>query len=133
MKKKIMIVDDEQSVILSVKTGLDDLEAGYEIIGVNSGEECLDVLKKGEIPNLILLDIKMDDGGDGIDVFNKLKEKQTWKNIPIVFLVDGEDKFDEFFINNVLGKPYIEKPFETTYLKRRIDNVLKEGVDCHHS
>lgn len=128
-----MIVTEDSDTLYFLKKKLNHLYAEYEVIAVDNGEKCLCLLEDNHIPDIILMDIKMDDGMDGIDVFSKLKERQTWKNIPIVFLVDGEDRFDEFFINNVLGKPYIEKPFEITYLKRRIDNVLKAGVDCHHS
>ena len=41
MKKKIMVVDDEPDIIFSVRTIFDDFEEEYEIIGANSGNECL--------------------------------------------------------------------------------------------
>lgn len=122
-----MIVDDEQSVILSVKTGLDDLEAGYEIIGVNSGEECLDILKKGEIPNLILLDIMMPEM-NGWVLYDILNSNASWKDIPVVFLTARTDKIAKG-AGEIYGDDHIEKPFEIKNLKERIDKVLKEKPD----
>ena len=124
MKKKIMIVDDEKGVIFTVKVGLDDLNAGYDIIGVNSGEECFHTLKRGEIPDLILLDIMMPEM-DGWDVFDKLKDSSSWRDIPVVFLTARVDDVAKN-AGKFLAVDYIEKPFEIGDLKRRIDKVLEK-------
>ena len=45
MAKKIMVIDDNPDVALSVKRGLEDLDKEYNVIGTESGEECLELLK----------------------------------------------------------------------------------------
>ena len=90
MRKKILIVDDESDVILTVKTGLEDLDQTYEIMGVTSGKECFELLNKGYQPDLILLDIMMPIV-NGWEVQRRLKENSTWRTIPILFLTAVAD------------------------------------------
>ena len=70
---KIMIVDDEQEVIESIKTIL-ELE-GYEAVGAESGDECLKKLEKESV-DLILMDFFMP-GMDGRMVIEKIREQRS--------------------------------------------------------
>ena len=122
MKKKIIIVDDNTDLVYTVKKVLERLIDGYEVTGAGSGNECFDLLKKGEIPDLILLDIMMPQM-DGWQVFAKLKENPGWREIPIVFLTAKTDEYSKGF-GKISAHDYIEKPFEMSELKVRIDKVL---------
>jgi CheY-like chemotaxis protein len=119
MKKKILVVDDNPSLILSVKAGLDGLASGYEVIGVTGGKECFDFLEKGNLPDLILLDIMMP-LMDGWEVKRKLGEQAEWRKIPIMFLTAVTDKTSKK-LGTIIGKDFIEKPFEILDLKNRLD------------
>ena len=59
MKKKIMVVDDDLDQIHTIKLILGDFIDMYEVIGADSGMQCLQLLKNNHIPDLILLDIMM--------------------------------------------------------------------------
>ena len=59
MKKKVMIVDDEQDQILTIKLFLEDFGEEYDVISADSGEKCLELLRHDKIPDIILLDIMM--------------------------------------------------------------------------
>jgi len=122
MKKKIIIVDDNPDLVYTVKKGLERLIDGCEVTGAGSGNECFDLLKKGEIPDLILLDVMMPQM-DGWQVFAKLKENPGWREIPIVFLTAKTDEYSKGF-GKISAHDYIEKPFEMSELKVRIDKVL---------
>jgi DNA-binding response OmpR family regulator len=111
MKRKIMVVDNDSDITYSIRKRLNRLNAEYEVIGADSGIKCIGLLYDNYIPDLILLDVMMPDM-DGIDVFRKLKENPLWKKIPTVFLVDEDDGFNEFFIDNILDEDYIVKPFD---------------------
>jgi len=123
MGKKIMVVDDNPMLVLTVKEGLNSLASGYKIIEANSGKECFDQLNAGEIPDIILLDIMMPIM-DGWEVQRRLREHASWKKIPVVFLTAKTDTYSKQ-MGSILSKDYIEKPFEITDLKKRIDMVLK--------
>jgi len=122
MKKTIMVVDDNADVIMSVKHGIKDLDAGFDVISVESGQKCLDFLKNNPTPDLILLDIMMPEM-TGWETFDKIKESDSWDNIPIIFLTARNDRIAEN-AGRFLGEDYIEKPFEIADLKKRIDKVL---------
>lgn len=117
-----MVVDDEEDVITSLKAGLDNLTNKYTVIGANSGEECLNLLKKGEKPDLILLDIMMP-GMNGWETFDRLKEGSSWENIPVIFLTALDD--EETRKKGIETNTYrIKKPFEIREIKRFIDRVI---------
>ncbi|MCK5258624.1 MAG: response regulator, partial [Thermoplasmatales archaeon] len=92
-----------------------------------SGRECFELLKKGQIPDLILLDVMMPKM-NGWDVFTKLKETPEWRGISVVFLTAKIDPYSKGF-GTLLANDFIEKPFEISNLKERIDNVL-DRVQC---
>ena len=122
MVKKVMVVDDNPDVVFSVKSGLENISDDFRIMGVESGEKCLELLET-EKPDLILLDIMMP-GMSGWKTFDKIKENESWKNIPIVFLTARTDRVAKN-AGAFLGEDYIEKPFEIHDLKQRVEKALK--------
>jgi DNA-binding response OmpR family regulator len=68
--KKILLVDDEESIHLLYREELE--EQGFEVHSAMSGEEALKILTTLQ-PNLVILDINMP-GMNGIDVLRKIKE-----------------------------------------------------------
>jgi putative two-component system response regulator len=123
MSKKIMIVDDNPSIIFSVKEGLELIDDSFEITGAESGEKCLELLKSGNLPDLILLDIMMP-GMNGWDLFAELDNNIEWKKIPVVFLTAKTDAYSTGF-GKLVSMDYIEKPFDLKDLKKRIDSILE--------
>ncbi len=121
MVKKIMVVDDNPDVIFSVKNGLENVTDDFRIIGVESGEKCLEFLET-EHPDIILLDIMMP-GMSGWKTFDKIKENEAWKQIPVVFLTARTDRVAKN-AGGFLAEDYVEKPFDIKDLKNRIDTVL---------
>jgi CheY-like chemotaxis protein len=121
MGKKIIVVDDNPDVILSVKHGLEEIDEDFQIQGVESGEKCLELLET-EKPDLILLDIMMP-GMSGWKTFDKIKENEQWKQIPVVFLTARTDRVAKN-AGGFLAEDYIEKPFNIEDLHQRIRTVI---------
>ena len=122
MKQKILLVDDNNDFVYSVKKRLEKISEKYEVISATSGKECFELLEHGILPDIILLDIMMP-GMDGWEVFVKLKEKMQWKKIPVVFLTAKTDPYSKCF-GDITADDYIEKPVEINELMERIDKVL---------
>ncbi len=124
MIKKIMVVDDDPDIALSVKRGLEGLGEDFEVTCVSSGIDCIETLKNNQVPDLILLDIMMP-GMSGWELQNRLRENSDWGKIPIVFLTAKTDSFSKTF-GKTISMDYVEKPFEIEDLGRRIKNILKK-------
>ena len=123
MKKKIMVVDDETDQVYTIQQFF-EFSDKYEVIGANSGMECVELLKNKKIPDLILLDIMMPEKS-GWDVFAQLKEKTEWREIPIIFLTALTDEYSKGF-GSISADDYIEKPYDLEELKKRIEKILKK-------
>jgi CheY-like chemotaxis protein len=127
MVKKIMVVDDNNDVIMSIRYGLEDLSKEYQVIGAESGKQCFDILQQNQIPDLIFLDIMMPEMS-GWQIFDKIKTHDSWKTIPIVFLTARTDNTAKS-AGTFLGDDFIEKPFEIEDVKNCINKILGKKSD----
>jgi DNA-binding response OmpR family regulator len=122
-----MIVDDDPDILLSLETVLKSESNEFEIHSVKSGFECLQYLENYEVPDLILLDIAMPDIS-GWSVYDKLKENPKWENIKIIFITARTDNTTKD-TGSFLGDDYIEKPFDSVDLLKKINHVLTKNKD----
>ena len=88
MAKKIMIVEDDPSII----DYLADLftDNGYETCAASNGAEALEIVK-AENPDLITLDFEMPESWGNI-FYRKIQKKEKYQNIPIIIIsgIDAE-------------------------------------------
>jgi CheY-like chemotaxis protein len=124
MVKRIMVVDDEPGVRYTVKNGIEALDKNYQVTAVESGMKCLDMLKNDHLPDLILLDVMMPEMS-GWKTFDIIKENESWRNIPIIFLTARTDMVAKN-AGGFLADDYIEKPTEIPELKKRIDKIINK-------
>jgi len=85
--KKILIVEDEQTLVKALTSKLEN--EGFEAEGAINGEEGMK-LAKSKKPDLILLDVIMP-RMDGMTMLKKLKEDEETKNIPVIMLTNLSD------------------------------------------
>jgi CheY-like chemotaxis protein len=123
MVKTILVVDDNIDVIMSIKYGFEDITQEYQVLGAESGKQCLNLLQNNHTPDIILLDIMMPEMS-GWETFDKLKENQSWRKIPVVFLTARTDKQAKD-AGRFLGDDYIEKPFDINDVKKRVNKILE--------
>jgi putative two-component system response regulator len=121
--KKILIVDDEEDFLFSVKNGLEYITDEYKIQTANNGEKCLNILNK-ETPDLILLDLMMPNM-NGWQVLDTIRGNLKWRDIPI-FLITATENPEFKKTAEELGITYIEKPFTNYWLKEKIDNFFNK-------
>ena len=104
-KKTILVVDDDE-ILLSIAE--DMLKARYKIVIATSGNAAIDILLKGSVPDLILLDIIMPDM-DGWDTYKKLRGISLLKDVPVAFITSLDDKADEKAAEDLGAAGYIVK------------------------
>lgn len=119
MKKQILVVEDERLIAADIQNRLHGM--GYEVAAfASSGEEA--VRKAEELrPDLILMDIVLGAGIDGVEAARRIHASC---NIPIVYLSANitEDKMEEIKATNPFG--LIVKPFEDRELRITIEMTL---------
>lgn len=121
MKKKIMVVDDEENLLELVKVILE--QEGFDVIPVPNGQECLEKLKVIK-PDLILMDMMMPNMS-GRETTEKIRANPKTKNLKIIFLTVA--RFSEIG-KDVLKKmnvlDYITKPFDNEDLVKRVKKLV---------
>ena len=121
MAKKIMVVDDEPSLLELVPAILK--KEGYDIMTASSGQECLDKLKIAK-PDLILMDMMMP-GMSGREATERIRANPKTKDIKVVFLTVA--RFSEVgkeTLSSMKVADYITKPFDNRDLVARVKKIL---------
>ena len=113
MSKKILVVDDETSIVDILKLNLQN--EGYTVFEAYDGEEA--VQKASEVePDLILLDVMLPKL-DGFSVCKKIRETSS---VPILMITAREEEVDKVLGLELGADDYITKPFSVRELMARI-------------
>lgn len=121
LKNKILIVEDEETILELLKTGL--CYEGFEVFCAKNGLECLNVLSNTPI-DIIVLDIMLPD----IDGFELLKKiRKAGLDIPILMLTAKKDIEDRVKGLNLGADDYVTKPFSFKELLARINALLRRA------
>ena len=115
----ILIVDDESSIRQSLRGVLED--EGYKTSVAESGEACLEVLRKRRF-DVVLLDVWLP-GMDGLETLEKIRESE---NAPEVIMISGHGTIETAVRATKLGAyDFLEKPLSVD--KTLI--LLKNAID----
>lgn len=121
-KYRILVVDDSEMnrEILS-----EILNEEYDIIEADSGDTCIDMLRKYETGiSLVLLDIVMP-GMDGFGVLNYMNRHHYLEDIPVI-MISSEDSTETVRRAYEMGvSDYINRPFDAGVVHRRVYNTIK--------
>ncbi|MCK4413907.1 MAG: response regulator [Candidatus Eisenbacteria sp.] len=124
-RKRILVVDDEVYMLHILEFSL-HME-GMEVISAASGQEALQKIAE-EPPDLIILDVLMPEM-DGYEVCRRLKQEESTRSIPIVFLTAKDSRKDRTFGLDLGADAYITKPFSPQTL---VDTITELLEDVHH-
>ena len=112
--KKILIVDDEQDIVESLKFVLEG--CNYSCYCAYNGEDGLNLARE-IIPDLIILDVMMP-RINGYKISRLLKFDKKYQNIPILMITARSQEEDKLIGEETGANEYITKPFD-------LDEVLK--------
>ena len=120
--KKILIADDQLEIRELIK--LIFRIKNYHIFTAKSGREAIEVAKT-EIPDLIIMDIKMSGEIDGLEATQILKNDPETKNCSII-LMSGKDQREEIEKGYEAGASgYFVKPFDPDDLIKKVEEILE--------
>jgi two-component system nitrogen regulation response regulator NtrX len=115
----ILIVDDESGIRQSLKGALED--EGYKASTAESGEACLDLLKKRSF-DVVLLDIWLP-GMDGLETLEKIKLSQ---DAPEVIMISGHGTIETAVRTTKLGAfDFLEKPLSLEKMLILVKNAVE--------
>ena len=119
-----MIVDDEADIREILAFNLS--AAGYSTLECGTAEAALAQIRKGHVPDLILLDIMLP-GMSGFKLADTLRKVDSCY-VPIIFLTARNSENDLLTGFSAGGDDYIAKPFSINEVLARIKAVLKRST-----
>ena len=118
--KRILIVDDEESLTWSIAKNLKRQYKDHEIYSMNSGDEALKILKR--LPfNLVISDIQMP-GADGLVLLDYVKKHSP--EVPVIIMTSLDKSEIKDLAKQGSGVYYFEKPFDMGEFKKTINDAL---------
>jgi len=121
-KKKILIADDEQNIVISVEFLM--RREGYEVSVAADGEAALERIR-ADRPDLVLLDVMMPKKS-GFEVCQEVKSNPELQSVRILMLT-AKGRDTEVAKGLALGADaYMTKPFSTKELVERVRSMLAE-------
>ena len=119
MKKRILIIDDETSIQESLSGILED--EGFASLAASSAEKGIELLDEEKI-DLVLLDIWLGDGMDGLTALGKIKERH---DIPVI-MISGHGTIETAVQATHDGAyDFVEKPLSYDKIILSISNGLR--------
>jgi diguanylate cyclase (GGDEF)-like protein len=112
----ILIVDDTPA---NIQVLADALRDDYRVKVATNGPTALDLARRDDGPDLILLDVMMPDM-DGYEVMRRLKRSEATRNVPVIFITAKGDPGDEAQGFELGAVDYIVKPFHMPIVRARV-------------
>ncbi|MFC1621492.1 response regulator [Candidatus Omnitrophota bacterium] len=119
--KKILFIEDSPTIIALIKMRLE--ASGFIFLSAIDGLSGIELAKK-EMPDLILLDVKMP-GIDGFETCKRLKNDKDTEAIPVLFLTAEAQEDDRAEGRRSGCNGYITKPF----MGQELVEEIKEWLD----
>jgi DNA-binding response OmpR family regulator len=118
--KKILIVDDDPNILLSVEFLL--VKNGFDVIVARNGMEAIEAIEES-VPDIVLLDIMMPDV-DGYVICEFIKKNERTRTAKVIFLSAKSREADISFGYEMGADLYMIKPFSTRTLLEQINILL---------
>jgi len=121
-KKKIIVIDDEETILTMTKAMLDNK---YDITTTNSGQAALKLFFQGYTPNLVLLDLNMPEMG-GWDTYLRIRNLTQLHKVAIAIYTTSDDPKDRAKAQEMGAVDFIQKPCKQRELLDRIEKILQK-------
>ncbi|GHO44078.1 response regulator transcription factor [Ktedonospora formicarum] len=121
-KLTVLVVDDEENIIEFIRLGL--RYEGFQVESANDGDSGIAAALRLN-PDIIILDVMMPPGIDGLEVCRRLRENPTTREIPILMLTAKDEVRDRIAGLRIGADDYLTKPFDFDELLERIRAILR--------
>ena len=117
----VIVVDDDETNLKVA--GLILSKARMRVTAMRSGQALLDYIRDKDVPDLILLDIKMP-GMDGFETLRALRRMEKARTVPVIFLTADEKNETEAKGLTMGATDFIKKPFVPEVLILRVRHII---------
>lgn len=121
MAEKILVVDDEESILTLLRFHLE--KNGFEVITAANGKQALQLVID-EKPDLLILDLMLPEM-DGIEVCKQLRQRGL--NTPILMLTAKDEEVDKVLGLELGADDYMTKPFSPREVVARVKAILRRS------
>jgi DNA-binding response OmpR family regulator len=123
MANKILVVDDEPNIVLSLEFLMK--QAGFQVRTASDGEAAL-VAVAADPPDLMLLDVMMP-RKNGYEVCQAVRANPDWKAVRIIMLTAKGREVEREKGLALGADDYITKPFSTQEVVERVRELLADA------
>jgi two-component system alkaline phosphatase synthesis response regulator PhoP len=120
----ILVVDDEPQIVELVQDYLK--QVGFRVVTARDGQTALTVARH-ERPDLIVLDLMLPGGMDGLDVCRTVRQDAALGNVPIIMLTARSEETDRLIGLELGADDYVTKPFSPREVVARVRAVLRRA------
>jgi two-component system alkaline phosphatase synthesis response regulator PhoP len=118
----ILVVDDEPQIVEVVQDYLK--QAGFRVLAARDGQTALTIARH-ERPDLVILDLMLPGGMDGLDVCRNLRQDAALGDMPIIMLTARDEEADRLVGLELGADDYVTKPFSPREVVARVRAVLR--------
>jgi len=118
----ILVVDDEPQIVELVEDYLK--QAGFRVVTARDGQSALSVAR-AERPDLVILDLMLPGGIDGLDVCRSLRQDPVLGAVPVIMLTARTEEADRLIGLELGADDYVTKPFSPREIVARVKAVLR--------
>ncbi|MBI1317040.1 response regulator [bacterium] len=119
--KHVLIIDDEP-VMRKLLEQI--LKSKYHVTTLENGQEALNWMYSGNIPDLVVADLKMP-VIDGFEYIQRVRESGFFSDVPLIVLSGEESSSERIKCLKLGANDYLIKPFNPEELALRIENLLR--------
>ncbi|MGY4689243.1 response regulator transcription factor [Salibacterium sp. K-3] len=119
MSQKLLVVDDEESIITLISYNLS--QSGYEVDTAMDGQTAMNKIKNTPY-DLIVLDLMLPEM-DGLEVCRQIRQEKI--KVPILMLTAKDEEFDKVLGLELGADDYMTKPFSPRELVARVKAILR--------
>ena len=124
-KPKILISEDEVIIAEDLAASLEEL--GYTTCAIDSGKNTIDKIRETQ-PDLVLLDINLGNGQDGVEIGNRIRQEF---DIPFIYLTAYADHATIDRAKKTEPDGFLVKPFDEKSLRSAIEIALYKHDSGH--
>jgi two-component system alkaline phosphatase synthesis response regulator PhoP len=120
----VLVVDDEPQIVELVSDYLK--QAGFRVLTARDGQTAL-ITARHERPDLIVLDLMLPGGMDGLDVCRSVRQDAVLGDVPIIMLTARSEETDRLIGLELGADDYVTKPFSPREVVARVRAVLRRA------